>query len=159
MNGNYSKVFKLGATVFLAGCLSMVCYTSLKDKDSAQPVNDVPTITCAYPDKSFCTTENTIKKYVAAGNYSNILENQGPANGDIYQVQQNGVLQLMTRNNYINFFREYAAVHGPFNFVGESTQDGGIVMSFNGKSGADSYDLLFKKTDSTWRLVYPIVRQ
>jgi hypothetical protein len=171
---NYSKIFKLGSVCLLLACAVVAAYSYFaRNKEN----NAGASPSCSYSDKSFCVSESAFRTYVDHNNFSAILEAQDPTDVvctpsaaqqsycigaqtnitiQVFQVQQGGAPQLLTRNNYINLFRAYAKQHGPFNFSGDSAQDSGVQMNFTSKDNS-SYSLLFKKIDNTWHFVYPVV--
>jgi hypothetical protein len=164
-------------------CLAVVSllavYTILGNAQAPpqRPLAPLPAPTCSFSVKSFCATEASVRQFVATNDFSDVLESQVPvnvvcdatllaqqycpagANGaavQLFQVKQQS-MGLMTRNQYITFFMNYATQHGPLTFVSTATNGNDIVMSFRGSAATYTYTLLFVKEGSNWRVSYPSV--
>jgi hypothetical protein len=143
-----------------------------------KPLNVSSVVHCSFPDKSFCSIEQSIKRFVASKDSSDILENQLPINTScsgaaksklyckgsskgtviqLFQVQHSKSAQLLSRNNYITFFNSYFRQYGPFSFAGEAAVKSDIVMRYVNQAGTEHYTLTFIKIGSFWKLEYPTV--
>jgi ribosomal protein L44E len=143
-----------------------------------QPLTVSSAVNCAFPDKTFCSTDALFKGLVGSQDFSDVLENQTPVsitcstakqvqaycsdikNGltiDLYKVQQNQQSQLLTRNRYIDYFKSYFEGNGPFLFSGEKSITPNTLMYFDNKTHTKQYTLTFGRSGSKWQLAYPTV--
>lgn len=142
--------------------------------------NTVPTpaaaassISCGLPNNSFCGTDQQFKNLVKTLDFSDILEKQPPTtvtcssaaqlkpfcqgvqNGlvlQLFQVYQGQNPQLLTRNQYISFFKSYFAAHGPLNFTGDIASGSSMTMHFANENQSAQYILTFEHISTTWGL-------
>ena len=136
-----------------------------------------PPPVCQFADQSFCATEQSFRQLVAATNISDLLERQatvavtctaaaqqpacaGTDSGitiQLFAVSEAGTTHLLTRNDYIGYFRSYFAMHGPVRFERDVVIPGGAAMEFTDRTTASNYRLLFQKLRTGWQFTGPRV--
>jgi hypothetical protein len=169
---------KLGLFFLSLTCFLMVAYVLVSNPGIEQLRKQVdlsqPKYTCTFADTTFCNTEHTFKDLVAVSDFSDILEAQvampvtcgtarvitycqGIRSGfmiQLFKVYQGSTVQLLTRNQYIQFFNMYNNQYGPFHFVADiSTGPAGVTMRFINTADSAHYDLQFQKNGSAWLLI------
>lgn len=128
---------------------------------------------CGLPDASFCTTDQQFINLVKTSDFSDILEKQPPVsitcssaaqvrpycqgiqnglNIQLFQVYQGQNPVLMTRNQYITFFRTYIAQHGSLTFTEDIATGSSMTMHFANANQTVQYLLTFENVKSTWGL-------
>lgn len=165
----YILVTLLFAMVYLAADI-------ISRGDSGPKPVHIAAATCSYPDKSFCATLTLVQGLVRSEDFSDILQNQVattvhcPASGvqacqgiksnlniQLFEVHEDGQSTLMTRNDYISFFRSYFTQNGPFRFASSKTMGNTSQMEYANTGGTKQYTLTFVESGGQWQLAYPAV--
>lgn len=163
-------------TMFLAGVyVADTILSSGRHSAAQQPADSsAPLLACTASDASFCTTERSFREFVDAGDFSDILElqdvstvacgktqarsyctsTQAGLNIRLLAVTVNGATKLVMRNDYITYFRAYAAANGPLTYDATTSDGDNVTMHFHGAHGA-YLNLLFRKIDGSWHFAVP----
>jgi len=165
----------LGISVVL---LLLIAYTFLSNNSAAQPkpIHVSSQVNCSFSDKTFCNTEVKVRSYVTTGDFSDVLENEIPTyvtcSGNaavqtycsgiksgliiqVFQIKQNGVIQLATRNQYVNYFSGVIEDFGSLNYVSTGKNGSNVKMTFLNSTKTYQITLTFEKVSGMWKILYP----
>ncbi|SRR5258708_2963100 len=133
-------------------------------------------IPCPSTDAAYCTMMRRLMYAVTSGDYSLLLSSQRVTLLDcaavrndthcqgitdatlaLYAISDDGSTELMTHNQYINFFRSFSAQAGTLTFTRTSSQNGIESLYFGGKHANNLLELRLQKDAHSWFLALPVV--
>jgi hypothetical protein len=125
---------------------------------------------CSAPNPSFCPVQSQYSRYVASGDYADILERQiatpvncarrpAPAGVCIgttgvvatFAAQRGSAPLLFTRNQFINYFNTFSTESGPFAFKESSGNSTHITMMFASSRAGTTMSIPFVLKGGQWQ--------